>query len=197
MTVVLQTPAHPFLGTFERSGNGDSRGELLRTIQVLQGSGKQVGVAVQQIVICLGGLDCHAAPLWDILTTGLGVVARHIASYQLDVTVVQVVAGTAAIRTHPDSQMTRTLCEYRAVPLSPAGLVTRVIVATHPAISDPPVIGEQRAETVSEHLVSTLPSPAFSATDVMDLSLHRGSFETVLADEDAEHAADRRVSHTA
>jgi hypothetical protein len=42
-----------------------------------------------------------------------------------------------------------------------------------------------------------LPSPAFSAKDVLDLYLHRGSFETVLSDEDAEQDADRWVSHTA
>jgi hypothetical protein len=32
---------------------------------------------------------------------------------------------------------------------------------------------------------------------VLDLSLHRASFETVLSDEDVEQDADRRVSHTA
>ena len=39
---------------------------------------------------------------------------------------------------------------------------------------------------VYELFVSTLPSPAFTASDVLDLYLHRGSFETVLADEDDE-----------
>lgn len=42
-----------------------------------------------------------------------------------------------------------------------------------------------------------LPTPAFSAKDVLDLYLHRGSFETILADEDAEQDADRWMSHTA
>ncbi len=42
----------------------------------------------------------------------------------------------------------------------------------------------------------TLPSPAFTASDVLDLYLHRGSFETVLADEDVEQNADRWYSHT-
>lgn len=73
----------------------------------------------------------------------------------------------------------------------------RLIVATHPAASDPPPVGEQRAETVYELFVSTLLSPAFSAKDVLERYLHRGSFETVLADEDSEQDADRWVSHTA
>ena len=39
---------------------------------------------------------------------------------------------------------------------------------------------------VYELFVSTLASPAFTASDVLDLYLHRGSFETALADEDHE-----------
>jgi hypothetical protein len=37
---------------------------------------------------------------------------------------------------------------------------------------------------------------AFSAKDVLDLYLHRGSFETVLADEDLEQDPDRWCSRT-
>lgn len=40
------------------------------------------------------------------------------------------------------------------------------------------------------------PLRAFTASDVLDLYLHRGSFETVLADEDDEQDADRWYSHT-
>lgn len=36
----------------------------------------------------------------------------------------------------------------------------------------------------------------FTASDVLDLYLHRGSFETVLADEDEEQGMDRWYSHT-
>ena len=49
---------------------------------------------------------------------------------------------------------------------------------------------------VYELFVSTLPSLAFTASDVLDLYLHRGSFETVLADEDKEQEMDRWYSHT-
>jgi hypothetical protein len=38
--------------------------------------------------------------------------------------------------------------------------------------------------------------PAFTSSDVLDLYLHRGSFETVLADEDGEQDPDRWCSHT-
>ena len=62
----------------------------------------------------------------------------------------------------------------------------RLIVATHPATSIPPPIGVQRGPLVYELFVTALPQTAFSAKDVLDLYLHRGSFETVLADEDVE-----------
>lgn len=198
-TVVLQAHTHQFLGTFGGTGNGDYRGELLRALQVLRDYGKQVGVPAQQIVIRLDGLYGNAAPLSDVLTSGLSVVARHKDYHLLDLPMVQAVlaAVPTATCTHPESQMTRTLFDCPSVPLSLAGPVMRLIVATHPAASDPPAIGEQRGQTVYELFVSTLPSPAFSAKDVLDLYLHRGSFETVLSDEDDEQDADRWVSHTA
>ena len=72
----------------------------------------------------------------------------------------------------------------------------RVVIATHGATSSPPTVGVERDGTVYELFVSTLPSPAFTASDVLDLYLHRGSFETVLADEDNEQDSDRWYSHT-
>lgn len=166
---------------------------------MLLGYGKQVGVPAQQIIIRLDGLYGNAAPLSDVLTAGLGVIVRHKDCHLLDLAVVQAVlaAAPAATCTHPESQTTRTLFDCPAVPLSPAGPTVRVIVATHPATSEPPPVGEQRGKTVYELFVSTLPNPAFSATDVLDLYLHRGSFETVLTDEDEEQDADRWVSRTA
>lgn len=174
---MLQAHTHQFLGTFGGSGNGNYRGELLRAIQVLLDYGKQVGVPAQRIVIRFDGLYGNAAPLSDVLTSGLGVLARHKDYHLLDLAAVQAVlaAVPATTCTHPESQVTRTLFDCPSVPLSPAGPVVRLIVATHPATSDPPAVGEQRAETVYELFVSTLPSPAFSAKDVLDLYLHRGS----------------------
>ncbi|WP_220202026.1 hypothetical protein [Reticulibacter mediterranei] len=72
----------------------------------------------------------------------------------------------------------------------------RLVVATHPATSSSPAVGIERDGTIYELFVSTLPSPAFTASEVLDLYLHRGSFETVLADEDHEQDSDRWCSHT-
>src|SRR5260370_1120350 len=71
-----------------------------------------------------------------------------------------------------------------------------MLLGTHPAGSSRPPVGKVREGTVYEQFFTTLPSPAFTPADVLDLYLHRGSFETVLADEDEEQAADRWVSRT-
>jgi len=72
----------------------------------------------------------------------------------------------------------------------------RMLLATHPAGSSRPPIGKVREGTIYEQFFTTLPPHAFTPADVLDLYLHRGSFETVLADEDEEQATDRWVSRT-
>ena len=79
--------------------------------------------------------------------------------------------------------------------LTPTGPEVRLVIATHALSSPPPKIGVERDGTVYELFVSTLPSPAFAPSDVLDLYLHRGSFETVLADEDVEQDSDRWYSY--
>ena len=49
---------------------------------------------------------------------------------------------------------------------------------------------------LDQQRVSTQTTAAFTASDVLDLYLHRGSFETHLSDEDEEQNADRWYSHT-
>jgi hypothetical protein len=92
--------------------------------------------------------------------------------------------------------MTRALYDCPVVPLTTAGPEVRLVVATHGATSSSPSVGVERDGVVYELFVSTLPTPAFTASDVLDLYLHRGSFETVLADEDDEQESDRWYSHT-
>jgi hypothetical protein len=92
--------------------------------------------------------------------------------------------------------MTRALYDCPAVPLTPTGPEVRLAVASHGATSSSPAVGVEREGMVYELFVSTLPSPALTASDVLDLYLHRGSFETALADEDDEQDSDRWYSHT-
>lgn len=99
------------------------------------------------------------------------------------------------VSTHAESGMTRALYDCASVPLTPAGPNVRLVVATHPGTSTDPTVGVEHDGTVYELFVSTLPSPAFTASDILKLYLHRGSFETVLADEDKEQEMDRWYSH--
>jgi hypothetical protein len=72
-----------------------------------------------------------------------------------------------------------------------------VIVATHPAAPTKAPVGTTRGEMVYELFYTALPPGAFTPADVVALYLHRGAFETVLADEDKEQDPDRWCSHTA
>ena len=61
-----------------------------------------------------------------------------------------------------------------------------MIVATHPATAIAAPIGTTRGEVVYELFFTALPQVAFTAADVVDLYLHRGAFETVLADQELD-----------
>src|SRR5258708_6916913 len=164
-------------------GNGDYRGELLRTLQVITSYATKRALPLAQVLLRLDGLYGDAAPLIDVLTIGLGVIARSRDYRLLDLEVVTQALTRVPdqVSIHPESGMTRALYDCPAVSLTPTGPSVRLVVATHPATSSPPKIGVERDETVYELFVSTLPSPAFTPSDVLDLYLHRGSFETVLA----------------
>jgi hypothetical protein len=197
-TVVLQAHTHQWLGTFGNPGNGDYRGELRRAIGVITSYATQLGVSLASILVRLDGLYGNAAPLLDVLSAGLSVITRSRAYHLLDLEMVRqrLVRAPDHVSTHPESGTTRALYDCTSVPLTPAGPNVRLVVATHPGTSSDPAVGVERDGTVYELFVSTLPSPAFTASDILELYLHRGSFETVLADEDKEQNADRWYSHT-
>jgi hypothetical protein len=197
-TVVLQAHTHQLLGTFGGPGNGDYRGELRRAIGVITSYATHLGLAPASMLVRLDGLYGDAAPLLDVLSAELSVIVRSRAYHLLDLEQVQsrLLRVPDQVGTHPESGMQRSLYDCASVPLTPAGPEVRLVVATHAGTSSDPAVGVERDGMVYELFVSTLPSPAFTASDVLDLYLHRGSFETVLADEDKEQDADRWYSHT-
>jgi len=146
----------------------------------------------------LDGLYGDAVPLRDVFSAGLAVVARSRAYHLLDLDVVKLrlVHTPDQVSTHAEGGMTRALYDCVSVLLTPTGPEVRLVVATHAGTSSDPAVGTLRDGIIYELFVSTLPSPAFTASDVLDLYLHRGSFETVLADEDKEQQMDRWYSHT-
>ena len=101
------------------------------------------------------------------------------------------------LKPRPQSQMVRSLYDCPEIPVGPDGVRCRVIVATHPAGKKKSPIGVTRAGIVYELFFTNLPQRAFTATDVVELYLHRGAFEPTLADEDQEIDPDRWCSHSA
>jgi hypothetical protein len=197
-TVVVQAHTHQFLGTFGGPGNGDYRGELLRAIQLIRSYATKLAFPLAQVLLRLDGLYGDGAPLIDVVGAGLGMIARSRDYSLLGLEVVKQALSRPPhqVSIHPESGMTRALYDCPAVPLAPSGPCVRLVVATHSATSSPVPVGLERDGTVYELFISTLPSPALLSSDVLDLYLHRGSFETVLADEDEEQDSDRWYSHT-
>jgi hypothetical protein len=198
-TTVLQAHTHQWLGTLGGAGNGDYRAELLRAREVISSYATSLSLPLSQVLVRLDGVYGHAAPLADLLIpAGLGVVVRGKDYHLLDLPAVQarLQEPPEKPRTHPESGTSRSLFDCLSVPLTATGPVVRMSIATHPASSSSPPIGVMRNGTVYEQFFTTVPQEAFTAAEVLDLYLHRGSFETVLADEDQEQDPDRWCSHT-
>ena len=197
-TTILQAHTHQFMGTFGGPGNGDYRGELKRVLQVLTGYATTHQLLPSQILVRLDGLYGDAAVLTDVLDASLGLIGRSRDYALLDLAEVQAVLARPPVEvcTHPESGALRALYDCPDIPLTAGGPRVRLIVASHPATSTPQKIGKKRDGVIFELFVTRLAAPAFSAKDVLDLYLHRGSFETVLADEDVEQDPDRWCSHT-
>lgn len=197
-TTILQAHTHQWLGTFGGPGNGDLRGELQRACQVATTYATNHQLQANQILLRLDGGYGDTAVLSDVLAMGLGVIARS-RDYALlgRPEVLAVLSRPPAARCiHPESGMIREVYDCPSIRLVRGGPCVRVVIATHPATDDPTKVGQQRDGVVYELFVSTILAEALTANDLLDLYLHRGSFETVLADEDWEQDPDRWCSHS-
>jgi hypothetical protein len=154
-------------------------------------------VPLSQAVIRLDGQYGNGAIVADL--AGLAYVMRGKDYDLLDLESVQARLAQPPDQqtTHPETGTCRALFDFPDLSLSPSGLRTRVIVATRPATDLPVKVGTTRGENVYELFYTALPPGAFAPADVVALYLHRGAFETVLADEDKEQEPDRWCSHTA
>jgi len=195
-TTVLQSHTQHWLGTFSGVGNGDYRGELLRAAEVIRAYLNAQHLPLAQALLRLDGLYGNGCVVEDL--HGLGYVMRGREYHVLDLPEVQarLALPSDGQMTHPETGTCRTLYDCPAIPLTPTGACSRVIIATHPASSTPSPVGTTREGMVYELFFTSLPQNAFDAADVVGLYLHRGAFETVLADEDQEQASDRWCSHT-
>lgn len=204
-TTILQAHTHQWLGTFGNPGNGHYRQELKRTRSVIATYAHTLSFPLSRVIIRLDGLYGDAAPLADVLandpdggTERPAVVVRGKAYHLIEQPAIQqrLKLPPDQVTVHPESGASRALYDCEQIQLTPTGPAMRMLLATHPTGSSRPPIGKVREGTVYEQFFTTLPSSAFTPADVLDLYVHRGSFETVLADEDKEQAVDRWVSRT-
>ena len=170
----------------------------MQALQSITAYATALSLPLSQVLVRLDGLYGNAAPLVDLLTSGLGLIVRGKDYALLDLPAVQqrLAHSPDHLCTHPESGTSRALFDCLEVPLTPTGPAVRMVVATHAAASASPPSGVERDGTVYELFFTTMPAHAFTTKDVLDLYLHRGSFESVLSDEDVEQDPDRWCSHT-
>ncbi len=148
---------------------------------------KAQSIPLNQAVVRLDGQYGNGAIVADL--AGLAYVMRGRDYQLLDLAVVQkrLLAPPDAQMTHPETGIHHALFDFPRLRVTAVGEPCCVIVATHPETRKAAPIGTTRDGVVYELFFTALPAPAFTAADVVALYLHRGAFETVLADEDQEH----------
>jgi hypothetical protein len=186
---------HQWLGTFGNSGNGQYRAELRRAVAAIQASLQAQQLSQERALLRLDGQYGTGAVVADL--AGFSFVMRG-KDYQL------LDRPEIKLRLHlppdqqfsrPESHLVRTLYDCPQVPIGPAGVCCRVVVATHPAGKTKSRVGVESDGVVYELFFTKLPQGAFTAADVVALYLHRGAFENALSDEDLEQDPDRWCSH--
>jgi hypothetical protein len=196
-TTVLQAHSYQWLGTFAHAGNGEYRKELRRAVEVIRSYLRVHQFPEEHSLLRLDGLYGTGAVLADLL--GFAFVMRGKDYRLLDLPVVQTRLRLPADQqfSRPESPLVRTLYDCPDVVVNASGLHCRLVVATHPAGPSKTRIGIERDGLVYELFLTKLPQETFTASDVVALYLHRGSFETTLSDEDSEQDPDRWCSHAA
>ena len=196
-TVVSQAHSHQWLGSFGNRGNGRYREELRRALSAIDRYLAAHHSDPSHALLRLDGLYGTGAVIGDL--AGHRFVTRGKDYAVLDQPQIQARLHLPPdqFQQRPESQIVRSLYDCPAVPVAPEGISCRVVVATHPASKKKSSVGVTRAGIVYELFFSNLSQQAFTASDVVELYLHRGAFEPMLSDEDAEQDPDRWCSHSA
>jgi hypothetical protein len=189
---------HQWLFTSGGAGNENYRGELVRGLAVIGAYQTALGLLPGQALVRLDGQYGNGTIVVDLIAAGVCFVMRGKDYALLDLPTVQARLALPADEqfTHPESGTCRNLFDCGDLPVSAEGHRCRVIVATHVATTVKAPIGVTHDGLVSELFFTVLPAASFTAADGVLLYLHRGSFETVLADEDREQDSDRWSSYT-
>jgi hypothetical protein len=196
-TVISQAHSFQWLGSFGNRGNGRYRTELRQGLATIARSLTAHHLSQARALLRLDGHYGTGAVLSDL--AGFAFVTRGKEYAVLDHPLVQARLHLPPdqLQQRPESQTVRSLYDCPEVPVGPEGVPYRVVVATLPAGKKKSPVGVTRSGVIYELFFTNLPQQAFTASDVVELYLHRGAFEPALADEDQEIDPDRWCSHSA
>ncbi len=196
-TVISQAHSFQWLGSFGNRGNGQYRVELRQGLAAITRYLTAHQLPQARAFLRLDGQYGTGAVLADL--AGFTFVTRGKDYSVLDHPLVQARLHLPPdqFQQRPESQTVRSLYDCPEIPVGPDGVRCRVVVATHPAAKKKSPVGVTRAGIVYELFFTNLPQHAFTASDVVELYLHRGAFEPTLSDEDQEIDPDRWCSHSA
>jgi hypothetical protein len=186
-TTVLHAHTHQWLASFGNPGNGEYRAELRRAVTAIQSYVQAHSFPEERAILRLDGQYGTGAVVSEL--AGFSYVTRGKDYRLLDRAEVQARLHLPADQhlAQAESGICRALYDCPDQSLGKTGKRVRIIVATHPAEAAKSRVGLTRAGVVYELFLTDLPQSAFTAADVVTLYLHRGAFETALADEDMEH----------
>jgi len=196
-TVISQAHSSQWLGSFGNRGNGLYRAELREALAAITRYLAAHQFPKERALLRLDGQYGTGAVLSDL--AGFAFVTRGKEYAVLNHPLVQARLHLPPDQTQqrPESQMVRSLYDCPEVPIGSQGVSCRVVVATHPAGKKKSPVGVTRSGVVYELFFTNLPQQAFTASDVVELYLHRGAFEPLLSDEDREQDPDRWCSRSA
>jgi hypothetical protein len=196
-TIISQAHSFHWLGSFGNRGNGRYREELRQGLSAIGRYLTAHQVPPAHALLRLDGQYGTGAVLSDL--AGFAFVTRGKDYTVLDHPLVQARLHLPPDQSQqrPESQVVRSLYDCPEVPVGSQGVSCRVVVATHPESLKKSPVGVTRSGVVYELFFTNLPQRAFSASDVVEVYLHRGAFEPQLADEDQEIDPDRWCSHSA
>src|SRR5712692_2732624 len=190
-TVVSQAHSYQWLGSFGNRGNGLYRVELRQALSAIGRSLAAYQLPQERALLRLDGQYGTGAVLADL--AGFAFVTRGKEYSVLDHPLVQARLHLPPdqLQQRPESQVVRSLYDCAEIPVGSEGVLCRVVVATHAAGNKKSSVGVTRSGVVYELFFTHLPQQAFTASDVVELYLHRGAFEPALGDEDVEQDPDR------
>src|SRR6266700_2925294 len=196
-TVVSQAHTYQWLGSFGNRGNGLYRKELRQALAAIGRYLAPHQLPQERTLLRLDGQYGTGAVLSDL--AGFAFVMRGKEYSVLDHPLVQARLRLPPdqLQQRPESPLVRSLYDCPEVPVGPEGVRCRVVVATHTVGNKKSPVGVTRSGVVYELFFTMLPQQAFTASDVVELYLHRGAFEPALSDEDNEQDPDRWCSHAA